>query len=220
VWGKTPLETWLIIARCLVEIQQVAMHLARANLPTGRAYNSTHAEVMERFPNLRKLNKGVRSQCVWLAENEHDVLAWLDTQPEGNHGKLNHPAAVQSAYRRAHKPASEKPVTQKRLKEANTGLQARLEEVEADADTAKRERDEASKENEELQQQVAGLTVQSESDASRIEQLETENAALRQERDELKERLVRRNGKRKPDSSLPERPGEPSVEQEALEAIG
>ena len=92
------IERWHEAGDALNAMQADAMAAAHTNAPVGKGYNLAYAALADHTVHLRNLDKGTRSNAMWLATNWADVTTWLKTLGVTTRMQLNHPTAIKRRY--------------------------------------------------------------------------------------------------------------------------
>ena len=98
---ESPFKWYLVGGACFM-LRNVSLARSGANAPTGARYRRVYNVLVNSWPELAKLHKGVRSDSIWLFENREPVLAWLKTLPQKDCDRWTHPSVIRRHYERRH----------------------------------------------------------------------------------------------------------------------
>lgn len=140
---KKTLKDWLAIGRALMLGRQRAMLEAGTDHPEGKGYSQAFSRFLA-DNRLGEIHKRDRANLLHVMEEEVEIVTWLQTMPEDEQIRLNHPAVIWRRFQATQRP--KRPNLAKRLAQADqsamlndldqkiAGLEEEIEEISMDED--------------------------------------------------------------------------------------
>jgi hypothetical protein len=114
---------WLVIGCAFQQARTEAMHLAAANQPVGRRYNTTMGRLLEQY-TLHDIGKTARACLLRVMDKLEDIEGWRSRQPHPD--DWNHPTSVWQKFSRSSKAQDQK--DKKRLLDSPAALIKKLKD--------------------------------------------------------------------------------------------
>jgi hypothetical protein len=184
---------WMAVGEALDIGRTECMRLARSNEPRGRAYNEAFSQWLT-DNGFADIDKGTRSRLAEIMANRPTIEAWRATLAANERQRINHPSSIWRKWQASRTtPASaDKPriATTDRLQLENIRLQEEIHRMRANGDEAISPKDSA--------RSIARYwyEVLSESKFAEMlkigkELLDQQNAAMRENREAAKAKVLR-----------------------------